>query len=176
MKCLALFLAVFCVAAIAAGQSTGLKGLDEAWAKAANANDLDAMVALYAPDAVLYPPDGMEARGSDAIRAHLAPMFASNTLRDVKIDGERYETRSDISTGWGRFTMTLVPKTGGEPVTFGGRFTAVAKRTGGRWFYIVDHASAPLPAPAPTPTPERAGGVDLRPVEGVGSEVLGVGD
>ena len=49
-------------------QEQGCKVLDDAWTKAANAGDVDALVALYAPDAVLYTPEAMEARGTAAIR------------------------------------------------------------------------------------------------------------
>ena len=41
---------------------------NEAWLKAFKANDLESVVALYAPDAVLYPPDAMEAIGT-AVRS-----------------------------------------------------------------------------------------------------------
>lgn len=154
MKRLALFLAALALTSAAAAQSAGLKGLDDAWARAANANDLEAMVSLYAADAVLYPPDGFEVRGRDAIRQHLRPMFDHNTLSDVGFVDTRYETRGDISTGWGVFKMTLTPKTGGESTAMRGRFTAVAKKTGGKWLYIADHASMP-PAPPPAQVAEK---------------------
>jgi len=47
----------------------GAKGVDEAWIGAVKAGNVDAVVALYAPDAVLYPPDALEARGTAATPA-----------------------------------------------------------------------------------------------------------
>jgi hypothetical protein len=43
----------------------------------------------------------------------------------------------------------MVPKAGGDPVTLEGRFLEVARKIGGKWYYVVDHASAPLPPPPP---------------------------
>ena len=150
----ALFLAALALASAAAAQPAGLKGLDEAWARAANANDLEAMASLYAPDAVMYPPDGDEVRGRDAIREHYRGMFTGFTVSDAKFFNTRYETRGDISSGWGRWSITLTPKASGDAVAVQGRFTAVAKKTGGKWLYIADHASTP-PAPPPAQVAEK---------------------
>ena len=46
-------------------------------------------------------------------------------------------------TNW---TMTIVPKDGGEAITMEGRYMDMAKKIDGKWRYVVDHASAPLPA------------------------------
>jgi uncharacterized protein (TIGR02246 family) len=125
----------------------GVKMVDAAWMRAANANDLEAMMACYADNAVLYPPDSMEAKGKDAIRESFRGMLAAFTIREARIVSATYETRGDISTGWGRFVLTLVPKAGGEPMAMEGRFTEVAQKKGNRWYYIADHASLPLPPP-----------------------------
>ena len=145
-----------CAPAIAADH--GIKTVDDAWLKATNANDLEGIVACYADNAVMYPPDGMEAKGKEAIRENYRALLEAFTIREARFLSATHETRGDISTGWGRFRLVLVPKAGGEPMTMEGRFTAVAQRKGNRWSYIVDHASVPLPPPSPsaTPTPERA--------------------
>ena len=39
----------------------------------------------------------------------------------------------------------------GVPVIMGGRFSAVAKRIGGKWLYVTDHASAEPPPAAAKP-------------------------
>jgi ketosteroid isomerase-like protein len=49
--------------------------------------------------------------------------------------------------------MTVEPKAGGAAQTMEGRFTSVAVRKGGKWMYVVDHASAPMPPPAPAAAP-----------------------
>lgn len=41
--------------------------------------------------------------------------------------------------------MTMTPKAGGDSMTAEGRFTAVAKKVGGRWLYVADHEEKPAP-------------------------------
>jgi uncharacterized protein (TIGR02246 family) len=137
------------VATSAAAADHGAKTLDDAWVKAINANDLEAVVALYADDATMYPPDQMEAKGKEAIRANYAALLGANTVKDAKMLDARYETSGNFSMGWGHATLTVVPKAGGDPQTMEVRFTAIAVKRGGKWLYVNDHASAPLPPPPP---------------------------
>ena len=125
----------------------GAETLDDAWARAVKAGDVEALVALYAPDAVVFPPDAMALKGRDAIRASWIALFSANTVTDARFTERSYKTSGDVSTGWGRFSMTLQPKAGGAPMTMEGRFTEVAVKKGGKWLYAVDHASTPLPPP-----------------------------
>jgi uncharacterized protein (TIGR02246 family) len=74
------------IAAPARAQEQGAKIVDDAWVKAANAGDVEALVALYAPDAVLYTPDAMEARGTAAIRSQYQAMFSANTVSNASIN------------------------------------------------------------------------------------------
>ena len=143
-------LAIVGIAIAPAGaQEHGAKVVDDAWTKAANAGDVEALVALYAPDAVLYAPDSMEARGTAAIRALYSEMFAANTVSNASITAT-YQTSGDLSTGWGTAALTMTPKAGGAAQTFSVRVTAVAKKVNGKWLYVADHASVPAgPAPAP---------------------------
>lgn len=149
MKAPALFTAALLLAAPLLAADPGPKSLDDAWAKAAKANDLDGIMALYAPDALMYPPDAMEAKGKDAIRANYKGFLDTMTIRDAKLTDTHYETHGDIGLAHGHWVMTVVPKAGGDPVQMEGRFSSVAKKIGGKWLYVVDHASAPMPPPPP---------------------------
>lgn len=144
------FLAGFALAA-----DEGLTAVDQAWTRAMLAQDVSAVAALYAPDAVMYPPDGMEAKGRDAIRKEYEQLLATYRVQAATLTPAGYQTHGDMSAGWGRFQLTLVPKAGGEPVTMEGRFTAIGKKIGGKWYYAVDHASAPLPPPPPAAPPAK---------------------
>jgi len=139
--------ALFLSAAVTTAED-GAKTVDDAWVKAMNANDLEAVVALYADDATMYPPDQTEAKGKDAIRAFYVGMLGPNTAREAKVLERHYKTSGNVSTGWGRVALTLVPKAGGNPQTLEVRFTDVAVKRSGKWLYLVDHASVPLPPPA----------------------------
>jgi ketosteroid isomerase-like protein len=137
----------------------GAKVLDEAFTKAFLANDLSAIVALYAPDAKLYPPDSTVETGA-GIRENFAGLLANLTVKEFKMHDATYETSGTLSVGSGLFTLTAVPKKGGDPVVMEGRFTSVAKKIGGKWLYVSDHASfVPAPpapqVPKPTSMPGR---------------------
>ena len=129
--------------ATAAAAPDGAQTVDEAWRKAITANNLDAVMAVYAEDAVMWLPDAPEARGREAIRKSYAALLAANTVTGATLANTHYQTCGDLSVGWGDFTLALSPKGGGDPVTLSGRFSVIAKNEHGTWVYVVDHASAP---------------------------------
>jgi len=131
-----------------AQSADGVKGIDEAWTAAAKKGDVEAIVALYAPDAVYFPPDAFELRGTAAIRKSYADWFGAMTITDAKFDST-YSTSGDVSIGFGTATVTMQPKGGGAAQTVTVRVTEVAKKVGGKWKYVVDHASAPM-SPGPS--------------------------
>jgi ketosteroid isomerase-like protein len=53
-----------------------------------------------------------------------------------------------LGTGKWRFT---IPSPQGAPIEVMGRYTDVKAKRGGKWVFILDHASAPLPAPPGEP-------------------------
>ena len=142
-----LFLFAFALPGVAADKGAG--ALDDAWMKAMKANDLEAVLACYAPDAVAWLPDSPEARGEKAIRAAYQGMLAANTIQAVTLTERNHKTAGKFSAAWGRFTLTLAPKAGGAPIVMKGRFTEVAELRGGRWVYVADHASAEPSTPEP---------------------------
>jgi len=132
----------------------GIERLDQARRKAITANDLNGIVACYAKDAVLWAPDAPPAKGEEAIRKSYSDLLAANTVTNASLTNTHYQMCGNLSIGWGEFTLTLSPKSGGNPTILSGRFTAVAKKEGGKWRYVVDHASAnPAASPAPSPSP-----------------------
>ena len=133
--------------ATAAAEPDGAQAVDEAWRKAITANDLNAIMAVYAEDAVMWLPDAPEAKGREAIRKSYADLLAANTVTGATFADTHYQTSRNLSVGWGDFTLTLSPKAGGNPVTLAGRFSVIARKEGGGWVYVVDHASA-HPAPS----------------------------
>ena len=120
----------------------GAQAIDAAWVKAMQANNLEAIMKCYAPDAVAWLPGMREARGEQAIRAAYQGLLSANTVKDAALTDTKYKTTGNMSVGWGKYSFTLVPKAGGNPVVMTGRYNEVAERRGGQWVYIVDHASA----------------------------------
>jgi len=144
--------AVFAAAALAgrlsAAPPSGAAAVEAQWTKAVKANDVEALVACYAPDAVLWGPGEAQARGTDAIRASYAAMLEDNVVKDAVLSNARHREAGNLSAGWGNFTLTLAPKAGGPPVVIRGRFTEVVEKRNGKWLYVADHASADPPPPA----------------------------
>src|SRR5262245_55423090 len=136
----------------AMAQDQGNKAVDAAWLKAIKANDLDALVACYAPDAVMWLPNAPEARGSKQIREAYDGLLKVYTVKGAALTNAVYQTSGDLSSGWGNFVLDLQPKNGSAPCALKGRFVTVAKKIGGKWVYVADHASAdPLPPAAAAP-------------------------
>ncbi len=120
----------------------GAQAVDAAWVKAMNANNLNAVMKCYAPDAVGWLPGMREARGEKAIRAAYQALLSANTVKDAALLDTKYKAMGNVAVGWGKYSFTLIPKAGGPPVVMTGRFNEVAERRAGKWLYIVDHASA----------------------------------
>jgi uncharacterized protein (TIGR02246 family) len=137
------------------GPAEGVAALDQAWVKAAKAGDVEGLVALYAPDAVVYMPDAMEARGTAAIRQYYTDMMKMVAVKDMKITSAKYDTAGDLSVGSFRWTMVVMPTDSPDPITMEGRATAVARKIAGKWLYTHDHASVPAPAPPPQAPPVK---------------------
>ena len=149
MKRISILATVFtcCIFAVSATADEGMNQIGEAFVKAFKAGNLDDVAALYAPDAVSFPPDAMVANGQEEIRDSWGGLLNNFDVEDLVISNARHETSGDLSTAWGNFKMILVPKQGGETVVLEGRFSDVAKRINGKWLYVADHASVPLPPP-----------------------------
>ena len=127
----------------------GLMTVDGAWVKAMLANDAAACAALYADDAVMVLPESGAIKGKKAIADAYAGWLKDVKVTDAAVMDTHYESAGRISTGWGAWKITTVPKAGGAPTTQTGTFCAVATEKGGVWKYVADHASAdPAPAPA----------------------------
>jgi uncharacterized protein (TIGR02246 family) len=148
MKRVLLFVGIALLAAPLFAQ--GAKTLDQAWVKAAKAGDVEGLVKLYSPDAVTYMPDEMKAKGTAEIRESFKKFLGANTVREMTLAYDYSTTSGNLAVASGHFSMTVEPKAGGAAQTMEGRFTSVAARKGGKWMYVVDHASMPMPPPSET--------------------------
>ena len=147
----ALFLAVFTIGASAA--ENGMNATGTAFVKAFQDNNLDGIMALYADDAVMFPPDAMEAKGKDEIRKSYAGLMERFTVQNFQVVESHHEETGNVSFGWGRFAMDMIPKEGGEKVHMEGRYSDVSKKVNGKWLYVVDHASVPFASSPSAPPP-----------------------
>jgi uncharacterized protein (TIGR02246 family) len=120
----------------------GARVVDDAWIAAVKAGNVDAVAALYTPDATLYPAGTDEVKGAAAIHTFYEQWLSTVTVTEASIVAT-YDTVGDLSVGHGTATLTYSPKGGGSPLVTSVRVTAAARRINGKWLYIVDHVSVP---------------------------------
>jgi uncharacterized protein (TIGR02246 family) len=125
--------------AASAGPSEDAASVVDRWAKAFNANDVDALVKLYAPDAVLIGPAGSTVNeGSDTIRKYYSRLEKSGDK--VKMDVRKVVVLDDnvaYVAGFDEFTAVRNGQTG----TSSNGFTMVLVRRENQWLIAHQHSS-----------------------------------
>ena len=141
---LTVFLVLGVPAFVAAGPKEEVSAATQAWADAVNSKDLDRILALYDPEAVLWGTVSPTLRDSAAtIREYFMPGAARPNLK-VELGEHRIRVYGNIAINTGYYTFTDVRE--GQPVTFPSRFSFTYRHREGRWL-IVDHHSSSVPAP-----------------------------
>jgi ketosteroid isomerase-like protein len=110
----------------ARARATRPEDLARLFVERANARDVDGLVALYEPDAVLAFPPGSETRGHDAIRAVYAQMVTADLVFEIE-DPLPTVTNGDLA-----LTSTR-PKDG-----TGGRVQLARRQPDGSWLRVLD--------------------------------------
>lgn len=112
--------------------------MNEAFAEAYNSGDIENLMTLYEPDAILAPQPGQRAAGSLEIRAALSGFLA---LKGKMTSRNEYCMRSgDIALLQASWTLAGVGGSG-EPINLASRTAEVVRRQqGGHWLYVLDHA------------------------------------
>ena len=131
--------------------------LDAAFVEAFNRGDAEALAALYSAgtSVVSFPPDAFALRGHEAILEGNRKSFAASPGAKIELTEHNQIPGGDLVVGWGTFKVTI-PGPDGKTAEFEGRFTDVKAERGGKWVYLVDHASFPLPPPATAAAPQSA--------------------
>ena len=153
----AVFVAFAAFGAMAAGPSAdtaALEAVDQAWLKAFNAGNADAIAALYDENAVLLPPNKPAQNGRAAIKS-----FLKNEMDGAKKGGVTFNlgpkpaggTSGDM--GWQSGTYTVTDKSG--KVVEAGKYLSVSMKKNGKWLYVRDtwNADGAPPAPAAPAAP-----------------------
>jgi len=133
---------LFAPTAASAGPSDDANAIVDRWAAAYSANDVEALVALYAADAILLGTTSpIASRGTEAIRIYFKDLPGSGRRNSI---GERFTTvfgdDAVLVTGFYDFArkeQNNVPRPS--------RFTMVLAKRDGRWL-IVHHHSSPRAA------------------------------
>ena len=142
-----------CVPALAADADVAaLEAIDQAWAKAFNAGNAEAVANIYDENAVLLPPSAPTVTGRTAIRA-----FFKNEIDGASKAGLTIALAPKPTAGvsgdmaWLSGTYSVKDKSG--KVAEAGKYLVVAMKKGGKWVYVRDawnsDAAPPPAAPAP---------------------------
>jgi ketosteroid isomerase-like protein len=119
------------------------------WIAAYNAGNVDRILALYAEDAMVMPPEAPVASGHAAIREFLTKDIASSkaagiTLTDIS-SGSATGTSGDL--GWHTGTFAVLDANGKTVGT--GKYSEIWQRNAGKWMIIRDMWNNDAPAAAP---------------------------
>src|SRR5215218_5040731 len=107
------------------------------WADAYNAGAVDRIVALYAGDAVVMPPDAPSVSNHAALRSYLAKDTAASKAAGVTLalsGDDDVVTSGDF--GWHRGTFKATGKDGATVVT--GKYLEIWQRQHGQWRIVRD--------------------------------------
>ena len=145
---------LLCLAAspVLADAEADARAHSDAFARAFNAHDAKAMLALYADDArAVWPGQGDEGKGKTDIAKlidGLLKAFPSSTLTLKTQDAV------DLGNGYiatiGHWEQSFTTPDG-QAATAAVRTTEILRKRGGKTLYVIDHASIGLP-PAPAST------------------------
>jgi ketosteroid isomerase-like protein len=133
-----------------AADEAAVRKADENWSAAAKTNQVDAWVAYYSDDAVVFPPNDAPAASKDSIRKTVGEFLAmpglSVSWKTAKVEAAR---SGDVAFSYGAYEMTAKgPK--GKPVMDHGKYLEVwKKQPDGEWKCSEDIWNSDLPATPP---------------------------
>jgi len=113
--------------------------------QAFNACDIDALVALYEPDAALVPQPGTIAEGPAAIRESLR--WFLDRGGQISLETKLVLRVGDLAYLANRWSLTGGTMPDGSPAELGATTAEVARRQPNRsWLYVIDNAWGDLAA------------------------------
>ncbi len=135
----ALFATVTCPAL--AGPAEEANAALDRFSAAYSANDVDALVQLYAPNAVLLGTNSpIISEGRDAVRAYFTNLKLAGSGNKNEIQERRTIVVNDnavVVTGFYQF----IRMSEGKPVPGPARFTVLLTKSGGQWLIAHQHSS-----------------------------------
>ena len=133
-----LVLAIAPVAALA-GPAEDVSAVVDRWGSAFNSNNVDLLVNLYAPDAILVGTAGLTLKeGNDAIRGYFARLAKSGD--SVAIDNRKViMLGDDVAYVTGFYTFSALRN--GQPAKSLAGFTMILVKRGNDWLIAHHHSS-----------------------------------
>jgi uncharacterized protein (TIGR02246 family) len=111
--------------------------MNRAFAEAFNSGDIDDLIALYEPGAVLVPIPGQIVEGSEAIRSALQELLA---LKGKMTSENHYSlVHGDIALLRAKVHLVGTAPDGSEIEINNHTAEVVRRQSDGSWLYILDH-------------------------------------
>ena len=130
-----------------------IDSLGRQWEEAANRGEVERLMEVYAPDAVILPPGGPVIEGSETIRELFRQEFERFDTK-LAFTTQEIEVEGDMGFRRGRYVWRGTPRMTGQTVETTNKFLEVWRRQpDGSWRIAVDMWN-----PAETPA---AGGVGV---------------
>ena len=126
-----------------------IRALVDEWQRDIAADNVDAIVALHAPDAVVMFSNAPVAKGSAAIRAVYSEMVKTPGLLLHWIPTRIDVTSPTTATEYGTYTESY-DSPGGKMRDIG-NYVVIWRKIGGRWRVALDAPSTTTPLPATMP-------------------------
>ena len=141
------FLSVDVLAAGSAAEVVAIQTVDQAWLKAYNGGDADAVAGLYDEKAVLLPPGAPAAHGRAAIHAFFVSDIAASKKAGVTFHlGPNPDGGANGDMGWASGTYTVTDASG--KVVDSGKYLSVSAKRNGKWLYVRDTWNSDIAAQA----------------------------
>jgi len=148
-------LAIAVLAQTAASQTRdqqAIRAASEAWQRYVTTQDVDSIVALHTPDAVVMPSNAPPMKGSTAIRSGLTEMVKTPGLRLHRIPTRIEVTSPTAATEYGSYTESY--DTPGGKMREAGSYVTIWHRVNGKWRVALDAPVSSIPMPAQMPAEE----------------------
>jgi ketosteroid isomerase-like protein len=122
--------------------------VDDKFAEAFNKEDLEGVLAFYADDATMIDPGpGLWYRGKEEIRKSWGDFLAAVESPKIVLHDFTYTVKGEVGYCAGLFDISFKDAKSGQMVQMTGRASSVFEKRGGKWVYVIDHASVPVPPP-----------------------------
>jgi uncharacterized protein (TIGR02246 family) len=132
---------MFSARASMAGPAEEANAALDKFSAAYTANDVEALVQLYSPNAILLGTNSpIISEGRDAVRAYFTNLKLAGSGNKNEIQERRTVVLNDqavVVTGFYEFTRM----SDGKPVAGPARFTVVLTKSNGQWFIAHQHSS-----------------------------------
>jgi uncharacterized protein (TIGR02246 family) len=89
--------------------------------------DFELWLSLHADDVVKMPPDEPAIFGKEQLRASMKPLFDNFTFEAV-MNPEEALVDGDMGLARGSYTLSIIPKAGGEAAFVDGKYLTICKR------------------------------------------------